>query len=59
MCFTRVTHSCREVGTRSTGWALGFSFSLCTNVFLFPLLPTTTAPKRGGEAQDQEGRQVF
>lgn len=51
MCLTRVTHSCREVGTCSTGWPFGFSFSLCINVFLFPSLPPTTALKHWGEAE--------
>lgn len=51
MRLTCVTHSCREVGTCSTGWPFGFSFSLCINVFLFPLLPPTTAFKHRGEAE--------
>lgn len=51
MCLTRVTHSCREVGTCSTGWPFGFSFSLCINVFLLPSLPLITALKHWGEAE--------
>lgn len=51
MCLTRVTHSCREVGTCSTGWPFGFSSSLCINVFLFPSPPPTTALKHWGEAE--------
>lgn len=45
MSFTPVTHSCREVGTCSAGSSFGFSFSLCTNVFLFPSLPPAAAFK--------------
>lgn len=59
MSFTPVTHSCREVGTCSAGSSFGFSFSLCTNVFLFPSLPPPPLSSTRAKRRVRKGAEPF